>query len=230
MSATRIHTPPQTRRKRAYSIVELMITLAILGFVMAGVYAFSTQSTRMLFTSVFRMDTNKDMRNFTQQIQTDIATANTFYIYTSFSASDRDASTDRLAADGSGDCLVLVYDEPQPNSNSTVYITKLVCYFRNLSGITNIADKAPVCRLEIDYADQTVAAAAASNSAESLLAGYTYTSQTYVKALNFAKGGYTNRIFFNLNGSTVMVAAETYRGSDALNTTEMIHISASPRN
>jgi prepilin-type N-terminal cleavage/methylation domain-containing protein len=216
------------QHRRGYTIAEVMIAMTIFSMVMYGLYQFSLQTSHIIYDSVQRMDIDAGMRRFSQRLQTDMITAKAFYLYTSFHTTDRDSidGSDRLAADTNGDFLLLVYAEPQPYSNSTVYITKLVGYFRK--PVTGIDSWGPVYRFEVDYADETIVAASVDNVVETLIATQYYES-TYPQVISSAKGLYGNRMYYNLKNQSVMVGLELYRGSAAKNTTELFHLTVSPR-
>jgi len=208
-----------------------MVATAILSFVMYGVYQFTMDTSRMLYAGVNRIDTDASMRKFAYRLQTDMETADAFYLFASFQASDRvydssDIGEDRLAAGDSGDFLLLVYTEPQPYTNSTVYITKLVGYFRYYGTSGDSTTWCTAYRLEIDYADETVAAA--DNPVESLLTNYAY-SGNYPQIATKVKGLYSNKMFYMLSSTSVKAGLEYYRGSVAGNTTELQYLTISLR-
>lgn len=205
-----------------------MVAMAILSFVMLGLYQFTMDTSRMLYSGVNRIDLDASMRRFSQTFETDIQTADAFYLYKSFLASDRQDNDgeDRLEVGDTGDFLLLVFTEPQPNTNSTVYITKLVCYFRKYASSGLITDWGSVCRKEIDYADQTIVAS--GNTVESLIANYAYTND-YPQIVMKAKGLFTDRLFYMLTTSSVKVKMEIYRGSVAGYTTEVQYLTGALR-
>jgi type II secretory pathway component PulJ len=205
--------------------VELLVALSIFGMVMGALITFSRSSTRVIYESTLRLDLDRDLRLSAQRILADVNTADAFYLYRSFKSSDRGAvnGSQRLGSDGSGDFLLLVYSEPQPLTTSNVYVTRLVGYFRKAD---TASERGGIHRFQIDYADQTVRAD--SNPVESLLAGYTYDGD-YPRLIPAATGGYTNGMFYNFRGKTVMISADLYRGASYRNSTEVLRLSASPR-
>jgi hypothetical protein len=208
-----------------------MVAMAILSFVMYGVYQFTMDTSRMLYASVNRIDVESSMRKFAYRLQSDMETADAFYLFSSFQAADReydenDIGKDRLVVGDNGDFLLLVYTQPQPNTNSTVYITKMVGYFRKYPSSGDATTWCTVYRLEIDYADQTIVAA--SNPVESLLTNYAYTSD-YPQIVTKAKGLYTNKMFYMLTSECIKAGLEYYRGSAAGNTTELQYLTISLR-
>jgi prepilin-type N-terminal cleavage/methylation domain-containing protein len=211
-----------------YTLAEVMITLLIAGFVMAGLAQFMFSTSRLLYDSSIRADLDADMRRLTQRIMEDAQTSDAFYLYKSFQSSDRNSvdGTDRLGADTSGDFLLFVYTEPQPNTNSTVYITKLVGYFRKPETAGDATTRGPIYRFEMNYADQTIPAA--TSVLETLLSGKGYDDDDYTKVIPFAKGRYSNRLFYNQGGECVMVGGEFYRGNTARSSTEIYRLTINP--
>jgi prepilin-type N-terminal cleavage/methylation domain-containing protein len=216
---------PQRSRSKAFTLVELLVALGIFGLVMGALITFSRSSTRVIFESTLRLDLDRDLRQSAQRILADVNTADAFYLYKSFKSSDRNATngSQRLGSDASGDFLLLVYSEPQPLTTSNVYVTRLVGYFRKAD---TASARGGIHRFQIDYADQTVRAD--SNPVESLLASYSYNDE-YPRLIPSAAGGYTNGMFYNFRGKTVMISADLYRGASYRNSTEVLRLCASPR-
>lgn len=214
--------------RRGYTLAEVMITLLICGFVMMGLAQFSLSSTRILYDSALRTDLDSDMRRFTQRIMEDAQTSDAFYLYKSFQSSDRNATdnSDRLAEDNSGDFLLFVYTQPQPNTDSTVYITKLVGYFRKPATASDATTRGPILRFEIDYPDQTIPAA--TSVLETLISSQGYDDAGYTQLIPFAKGRYSDRLFYNQGGECVMIGGEFYRGNDARSSTEIFRLTINP--
>jgi hypothetical protein len=224
------HTQQRFRKaRRGYTIAEVMIAMTICTFVMYGLYQFTLQTSHLMFDSVQRIDVDAGMRHFSENLENDMQTASAFYLYTSFNTTDRNATdgSQRLAADANGDFLLLIYTQPWPNSNSTVYITKLIGYYRKT---TNVATWGTVNRFEVDYdtANLTTLPVAANNPVESVIASLAYTN-TYPQILSAAKGLYSNHIFYNQNNTSIMTGLEIYRGNVGRNTTEMMYLTVSPR-
>jgi len=215
------------RRRRGYTLAEVMITLLISGFVMAGLAQFMLSSTRLLYDSALRTDLDADMRRFTQRILEDAQTSDAFYLYDSFQGSDRAAvdGSDRLAVDTSGDFLLFVYTEPQPYTNSTVYLTKLVGYFRKPSTTGDVTSRGPVLRFEINYAEQTTPA---TSVLETLISGLNYDAEGYTQVIANATGRYNNRLFYNQSTECVMIGGEFYRGNVARSSTEIFRLAITP--
>jgi hypothetical protein len=217
----------RTGKGKGYSLVELMVALCIFGFVMAGLIEFMLSSGKILFDSAVRTDIDSDMRRFTQRIMNDAQTADAFYLYKSFTASDRSAvdGSDRLAADNSGDFLLLVYTEPQPTTYSTVYITKLIGYFRKPQNAGDATTPGPIYRFEMDYADQTIQAS--TSVLETLISSQNYDSTNYPQIIPAVNGRYDNRFFYNL-GECVMISGNIYRGNASRNSTEIFRLTINP--
>lgn len=214
-------------RSRGFTLVEAMYTLLIFGFVMTGLVQFMLSTSRMLYDSSIRMELDGDMRRFTQRIMEDAQTCDAFYLYKSFLASDRAATdnSDRLGENTSGDFLLFVYTEPQPNTNSTVYITKLVGYFRKPTSAADPATRGPICRFELNYQDQTIPAA--TSVLETLVSSQNYNSD-YPVIIPNALGRYDDRLFYNLGNTCILIGGEFYRGTAARSSTEIYRLTINP--
>jgi len=144
------------RRTRAFTLVEVIVTMTISGFVVIGVIPFYLQSNRSLFTSEQKLLINADIRTFTTAMIEHARAANYFILYQAYNTRTRadgvtvrrDANqngtvnaSDRRVAGQSGEFIVFAYYEDpffdsrffdgNPNNNdiSAVRITRLVAYW-----------------------------------------------------------------------------------------------------
>lgn len=111
-------------RFAAFTLAEVLVTLAIFGLVMAGVMPFFITNLRYQFVGEQKLLVNQDVRRATNELVENAREANNFALYQSFYAQarangtsvSRDANAngsvtwaDRLLNGQSGDLLVFVY-------------------------------------------------------------------------------------------------------------------------
>jgi prepilin-type N-terminal cleavage/methylation domain-containing protein len=146
-----------SRPRRAYTLVELMVTMGIISIVTAIVLPFFLFSTRSLFHAEQKLLINGDIRGLTNSMMENAREANYALLYRAFHAQtssggigvSRDhngdgfiTALDRLAAGQSGDFVVLVYTRDNgihnplfydgiPNNEpaNLVQVTRLVGYW-----------------------------------------------------------------------------------------------------
>lgn len=131
------------RRRRGFTMVEILIATTIFGLVAAGLVGVFIQALSVYYYDIGKLMVNKDMRRFTQEMSENATYANYFRVFPSYNnlsrtvdtlinPSDPDqgfttAITDTSLNDGlSGDCLVLVYKDPADDRK----ISRLIIYFR----------------------------------------------------------------------------------------------------
>lgn len=116
---TRTHRPTA-----AFTLVEIMVAMTIIGFVLVGVLPFFTQTSMMQFISTQKLLVNADVRSFTNGMIQDVESSGCFMLYQSFfprtladgTNISRDFNNDgvinaadRMQSGQSGDFLVLIY-------------------------------------------------------------------------------------------------------------------------
>ena len=109
---------------RGFTLAEIMVVLAIFGFVMAGALPFFIMNLKSQFVGEQKLLINGDIRKVTNQMVENAREANSFVIYQAFTAQtrwdgaaeSRDANgsgavtiADRLQNGSAGDFMVLVY-------------------------------------------------------------------------------------------------------------------------
>ncbi|HVU18938.1 MAG TPA: prepilin-type N-terminal cleavage/methylation domain-containing protein [Candidatus Didemnitutus sp.] len=153
-------SPLRRRTTRGFTLVEILIAMAIMGFAVAGTVTLLTQALRTYYYDSGRLRVNRDIRTFTQDMDTDAAYSNYFLIYPNFSTrSSGSPVVDAYVADGqSGDFLLLVTifacttDGVGPNGSASGfyaghnYVTKLVGYYRDATTTTT----GPVRRFSVN--------------------------------------------------------------------------------
>lgn len=131
------------RRRRGFTLVEILIATTLMALVMTGVLRAFSQAYSIYFYDIGKLMVNRDIRKFTQEMQENATYANYFRVFRSYSDISRTddtllvpadpdqgfttAITDNTLNDGlSGDCLVLVYKDPADDRK----ISRLILYFR----------------------------------------------------------------------------------------------------
>ncbi|MCW5550050.1 MAG: prepilin-type N-terminal cleavage/methylation domain-containing protein [Opitutaceae bacterium] len=147
---------PPIESRRGFTLVEVIVTMTIMGFVVIGVVPFFLQSSRFLFTGEQKLLINADVRDFTNEMVENAREANYFALYQAHYTRTRpdgvtvrrDAdnsgtvnSLDRLAAGEGGEFLLFVYYEdpffddrfydgnPANNVIASVRVNRLVGYW-----------------------------------------------------------------------------------------------------
>jgi len=147
---------PLIKSRRGFTLVEVIVTMTIMGFVVIGVVPFFLQNSRYLFTGEQKLLINADVRDFTNEMVENAREANYFTLYQSHYTRTRpdgvtvrrDADNngsvnalDRRTAGQGGEFLVFVYYEDpffdnrfydgNPNNNviTSVRVNRLVGYW-----------------------------------------------------------------------------------------------------
>ena len=115
----------------AFTLVEIMFVLVILGVIGVILTSFMTSSARSMLWSVNKSLITSDFRKFTGRITQDAYNASVAYLYsTATPGSDYQTREDRIDVGFSGDCLFLVQTEPSPDTDSPRYFRRIVAYYR----------------------------------------------------------------------------------------------------
>lgn len=223
ISSTRRACLKAPSRKAAFSLVEVLYVMSILGFIFMGVLGVSLQSQKALFVSMEKTKINKDMRQFTGEMAQMARNANHFVIYSSFATSARDEVTDRLTRGGHGDFLVLVFQKPHPTPSDSVKITRIIGYYRAAAA----GDLGPVQRFDIEYTPTTYPDAS-TTPLESLLpsAG---TMGTHTEIVEMTEGLASGNLFMNYLDRSIMIKGQIYHGNEYKRLTDTYNFTVTPR-
>jgi prepilin-type N-terminal cleavage/methylation domain-containing protein len=129
---------PNSARSPGFTLVELMVSVTILGFVVLGVLQFTIAAENILDFDEGRIAINNDIRSFTQAMTTNAVYANYFLIYPNFATRSTTTGTgttsvtlDASVNDGqSGDFLVLATANTDPTTG-LLTVSQLVGYYRD---------------------------------------------------------------------------------------------------
>jgi len=207
---------PARRRRRAFTLTEMMTAVAIMGLVSAGVIAFVHQALLTYYSSRARLMINNEVRVITTKIDTDAVTANYFCIYPAFSSRTTGSGStlaDASVADGGvGDMLVLVYTDPAQTSSGVSMINRIVGYYRQITNST--LNTGPVRRFDI-----TISPAISASSAPMYTLLNTYVTGTitsYPEITSIAQGlennaalnATTPALFYNFQNRSIIISAQ----------------------
>jgi type II secretory pathway pseudopilin PulG len=143
-------------KTRAFTLVEVIIAAMITVLVVLSATAITLQFLRTYQYEEGRITTNHDIRNFTEQMTSDAAHANCFFIYPNFSSITTGTVSDPAITEGAeGDYLVLVTTGYNQVTGATT-ITKVVGYYRVVpsGSTTNIG---ALYRYSFDYSAAPIA-------------------------------------------------------------------------
>jgi Tfp pilus assembly protein PilW len=143
-------------KTKAFTLVEVLIAAMISLLVVVSATAITLQFLKTYQYEENRLTTNHDIRNFTEQMTSDAAHANCFFIYPNFSSITASTSSDPAITEGAeGDYLVLVTTGYNQVTGATT-VTKVVGYYRVVptGSTTNIG---ALYRYSFDYSAAPIA-------------------------------------------------------------------------
>ncbi len=205
------HSPAAgRRRRRAFTLIELIVSMTVFGLCMLGVMGFFLQSLDIFHFDTGKLQVNRDIRAFTSEMTDNATFANYFEIYTSFT--DRDVPKN----DGySGDFLVLVYKDPEDLTK----IQRLVGYYR--SGGAD--GEGPVRKFDIDISPSS------SDSLDSLLPS-SVAIDDYPEVIELSRGLSDGHLFYNFYDRSIMIRGEIiHRGTTTRRATNTYNFTVTPR-
>ncbi|MSU23225.1 MAG: prepilin-type N-terminal cleavage/methylation domain-containing protein [Opitutus sp.] len=222
------------RINRGFTMVEILMAVTILGLASIGIVAFLQQGLKMYYADRARLMINRDIRSFTNKMDSDAVTANFFMLYQDFNTRTTGSpAVDGALADGQvGDFLVLVYTDPALTSTGVSMVTGLVGYYREITNST--ANTGPVRRFAVTVSPSVDIKSAPmytilANAVTGSISSYpivTQLAEGRATVTTLAAGGLeevagvtvTPRLFYNRQNRCVMVNAQiseslTERGS-----------------
>ncbi len=212
--------------RQGFTLVELLITLSIMGLVMTGLMLFYRDSTIMLFTSDQKLKINADIRTLTNEM-TDVArNANHFTIYDSFAGDFRTTTPyeDWRLHDGeSGDVLVLIFYgvDPSPLDNIPAPIIRLVGYYRSIDNPSE--NTGPVRKFDV-----AIPSTQQTQPVETLVPTEAQAS-TFTQVIELSRGLANGKLFYNFRDRSIMVNGQIYHGNDAKRVNDTYNFTISPR-
>lgn len=126
------------RTRRAFTLVETLMAITVMGLATVGIVAFMRQGLKMYYADRARVMINRDMRTFTTQMDSDAVQANFFCLYADFNTRTTGSGStlaDAFKHDGEvGDFLLFVYTDPSSSSQGISIVKRLVGYYREPTG------------------------------------------------------------------------------------------------
>lgn len=215
------------KSRKAFTLVEIMVVVALFGFISIGLAAFVYSSTRGMYWASNKSKITNDVRNFTLRISNETLGARTGIVYESFSRSNRDNVDDQKRSGETGDCLVLIYYDPYPDIEDPLHYTRIVVFFRrpNNEGIS------PVYRAEkIFNTPQPIELTNGDNHFEDFLAAHFPNDQSdYPIVLELSRGLADGNLFRNFDNNTFVVNGEILHGNKVKEVTNTYNLTISPR-
>lgn len=202
-------------RKQGYSLIEVVIALAIAMVTIGGVMSFYIQFYKVSFIHEQKNQINRDMRQLTGELTKAGRQANDHFIYKSIATEDRDTANDRQLTDSSGDFLLFTYKENSTESE----ISKIVGYFRESTADEELG---PVRRFEREFSP-------ASDLPMEELIPAPEDLKDSPTVIELSKGLTDGRLFYNYLGRSIIVNGQIYHGNAAKRVTETYNFTISPR-
>lgn len=233
----------QFKRVSGMTILEIMMTVTILGFIAAMTFGFFTESIKATFTSEQKNLINRDIRRLTAELSEAAREANFVTLYNSFKEEDRDDVADRLLAGNSGDFLVFGFQgEPDLSTsiNAPQPIMRLIGYYRAPEDPDDPTSLGPVRFFDTDedfsFNDDGDPLNAPFNpldppSLEGLLADLYPESgwNSNDMVVEMSEGLADNQLFYNFGKSTIMVNGKIIHGVEAKRVTDTYNFTIATR-
>jgi prepilin-type N-terminal cleavage/methylation domain-containing protein len=202
--------PSPRPRPSGFTLIELMVSVGILGLVIAGVVGFTRQALKIYYYDSLRLLVNRDIRTFTSEMLTNTVYSNYFQLYSNFETR-RNGTIDATLANGqSGDFLVLVYAS---TVDGVTTVNRLVGYYRDpdASGVGPVRsfDVAVSPAVTIGTTTSLTASPPVSTMAD-LLDAYAPVSSASANpvVIQLAQGLSDGSLFYNVNGLSIMIKGQ----------------------
>lgn len=222
-------TRTHQHKRRGYTLVEILITMGVLGFLFAGLMPFFIQSSTSFFITEQKLKVNNDIRKFTSEMADHAREANHYIIYPSFAATDRDGEADRRRDGQSGDLMVLVfYDTPTGTAPLiTRPIRRIVGYYRASANFADPTAEGPVRKFDSEV-DTWGITLPSTGSIESLLP-IAATVGSFRQVVELSRGLANQRLFYNFHNRSIMVKGEILHGNAIEQVSNTYNFTVSPR-
>jgi prepilin-type N-terminal cleavage/methylation domain-containing protein len=214
------------QQKKAFTIVELMIALAITSLLLGGLLMFNIQLIKGGMFSENKNQINRDIRKVTTDMGDVAKQSNYFIIYPSFDVGDRNDSDDRLVSDESGDFILFVQTASSYVSFGVHPVEKIIGYYRDSQKVENLTNVGPVKRFEKTFSTP-VDVTSSTTPLESLIPSAAEANAT--ELLELSKGTANGKLFYNFGNKSVMVNGQIYHGNTTQRVTDTYNFTVSPR-
>ena len=200
-------SPPSLRASSGFTLVEVLVTTALLGLLGVGVFAMFMQSLNLYHFDAAKLRVNRDIRTFTSEMTDNATYANYYMVFPDFetrssSETYEDAEGDQQSRTidasvnhgESGDMLVLVYTDVDAPSK----INRLVGYYRDADDEDT---EGPVRTFDITISPSS------SAPIWTLLPGVG-TRSDWPEVIEISKGLANGKLFYNFRDRSVMVKGQ----------------------
>ena len=209
------------RTNHAFTLVEIMFVIVILGIVGVGLTSLMIDSSRSMSWSINKSLITNDFRQFTGSISKDALNASHAYLYPDLNSM---TLSNRRAPGLSGDCLVLVSTEPWPAINEQRYYRKIVIYYRAAGGTPD----RPVFRIERDFPSATPTNPTTIDI-ETLLANQISNFTQPETVLDLSRGLSGNQFFYRATTEAFLINGEIIHGNNEQRVTNTYNLTISTR-
>lgn len=226
------------KSKRGFTLVEMVVVLAIMGLAMTGIAKLLVDLAESSFITAEKLEINADIRQFTLEMADNARAANAVLIYKSFKPVDRNEEVDQLRMGNSGDFMLLVFKQPYPTFRDDDHITRLVGYFREADP-NNPNSEGPVRRFDLNYHNPSLGTTppgsagpypnARLNPVENLISHLSFSGSNYATVVQLSRGLANGQLFFNYLDDAVMIKAEIIHGNVAKRITDTYNYTVSPK-
>ncbi|MEZ5278557.1 MAG: type II secretion system protein [Opitutaceae bacterium] len=220
-------TPSQS--SSGYTLVEILITMGVLGFLFAGLMPFFLQSSISFFVTEQKLKVNNDIRKFTNEMANQAREANHFIIYPSFANTDRDGEPDRQRDNESGDLMILIYYDAPTGSPPLVTrpVSRIVGYYRASTDPLDPAGPGPVRKFDSDT-DSWGISFPNTNDIETLLPDESLAG-SFTQVVELSRGLANQTLFYNFSNRSIMVKGEILHGNAIKRVSNTYNFTVSPR-
>ncbi len=209
------------RTNHAFTLVEIMFVIVILGIVGVGLTSLMIDSSRSMSWSINKSLITNDFRQFTGNISKDALNASHAYLYPDLNSMTK---SNRRASGLSGDCLVLVSTDPWPTINDQRYYRRIVIYYRAAGGTPN----RPVFRIARDF-PSIPPTNPTTIDIETLLADERSNFTQPETVLDLSRGLSGNQLFYRATNEAFLINGEIIHGNDEQRVTNTYNLTISTR-
>lgn len=193
---------PRPLSRSAFTLPEVLTTLAVCGFVVTAALAFLIHGLNIFSFDVGKNLVNRDIRAFTSELADNATYANYFQIYPSFTQRTKTTTTGGVSLTSpanvedkqTGDMLVLVFKDPA----NVDLVNRVVGYYRAPADPSDPRSEGPVRRFDLRISPS-------SSAAIHTLLPDASTYDTNQEVIEMSKGLANGRLFYNVRGKSVMV-------------------------
>lgn len=190
------------RRRRAFTLSEVLITLGISTLVVAATLTFFIYGLNIFSFDVGKNRVNRDIRAFTSELTDNATYANYFQIYPSFFTRSSTVSTSgfpvttpaNVEDKQTGDMLVLVFKD----TDNVDLVRRLVGYYRAPANPDDPGSEGPVRKFDITISPP-------SSAAIHTLLPATSSYDTNPEIIELSRGLANGRLFYNVRRKSIMV-------------------------